>query len=144
VVQRVGKVQSLVQIGQSRFDLSAVFDVDMQQRQQALEYPAHVLGWMAVHAAQHPFELEDHGLGDKELGAAFDRGARHLFLRPGRAERAHVVAREDVRLQRQHQRLPAGLARPSRLDLGASRLAASKSAGSFLPRAPSVPNPDSP
>jgi hypothetical protein len=61
-----------------------------------------------------------------------DRGTRRLFLRPCRAAHAHV-ARQDVGVERQHQRLPAGLARPSWRALGTSRQAAVVGASAAAP-----------
>lgn len=135
MVQRVGKVQPLAQIAQCRLDRRTIFDLDVGQRQQVFDDAAHILGRVALHATQHPFEFDHDGLRDEQLCAALDHGARGLLLCARGAAFAHVLARQHVGIQFPHQRLPPRL--------GASRLAASKSAGSRWPRASSMPNPDS-
>ena len=137
MMQRIGEIEALPQIAKRPLYRGTVLDIDMGEGKQVLEYPAYIGARLPINTAQHPFEFEHHGLGDEQLCAAFQDAAGGLLLRARLRAGvfAHVVAREDVGVERQHQRLRGRGA--------LSRTAGSKSAGRWRPRPLSIPNPDS-
>lgn len=152
MMQGIGKIETLAKIAERGFDDGPIFDLDMLERQHVLKHSAHFARGMAVGPAQHPFEFQDHRLGDEQPGTAFDHGAGHLLLRgrAGVAILANVVASQDVGIERQDQRLPPaclprtalGAPVPALWPTGVSKSAGSKSDARCLPRASSIPYPD--
>ena len=82
-MQSVGEIETRAQARQRLLQVQPVFDAEAGVIQELFKHLQHRLHRKAVLAAQHPLQLQGHGLGQKQLLAGFDQLAGHAGHRAG-------------------------------------------------------------
>ena len=101
-VQRIGKVDPITTMAQRCLNLIAILDRNSGQRDQMRQAFRHLFSGLIGDIAQHPLELEDHGLWNKDVaGRKHVRGNPPLSLII-----AQVKTRKDVGVNGAHASPP--------------------------------------